>query len=142
MCVKKLLKMKNNKLPVADLLQKTALVFLLTGGAVSFFMVLYSSRNTHSVLLKVLFSIWVLSPFVALFIINNSSAGWKLRGRITFYILIYLLTIFSVSGYGGILIFPRTKPAFIYIVVPFINWIFAALVIFFIYGSSRSTEKN
>jgi hypothetical protein len=112
-----------------SLLRTVALVVLVAGAGVSLGLMLHTGRNNKSVLLLLLFAIWVLSPFIALLAANIVSRRWPVLARVTLYILTTILTLGSLVIYSGVLSPPGTKPAFVFLVVPLVSWIFIAIVI-------------
>jgi hypothetical protein len=109
-------------------LQATALAVLLVGALISLGLVTHAGRNNHSVLLPVLFVVWVLSPFAALFLACLVSGSWKLINRLILYILTFILTVCSLTGYSGIFTPHGAKPAFIYLAVPLVSWLLMAII--------------
>ena len=100
-----------------------ALVFLIVGAFLSVKIVLYTGRKNTSFILPILFMLWVLSPFLLLFIANLFSKYWKEISTKMLYSLMILLSIGSVFCYSGGLQLPsNSKPAFIFLIVPFISW--------------------
>lgn len=122
-----------------NLLRKTSLTVLLVGTIGSLYFMFIAGREQQSILLIVLFAGWVLSPFVGLFIANRISDQWTGSTRSTIYWLILILTICSLITYSGVLKPPGTKPAFIFLVVPFTSWLLI-LTVFLI--AKRISNKN
>lgn len=101
---------------------------------------LYSGRHNPSVILILLFVGWVLSPFVALVVANVLSNRWPVLTRVTVYILMIMLTLGSLLCYTEVISISGTKPAFKFLVVPFISWLLIAIVIPI--AKSFSRKKN
>ena len=99
-----------------------------------------AGRNQSSVLLIALFTIWVLSPFVILVIMNFFAKRWSIDTRKTLYLLMLFITLVSLVSYGGALSMPGTKPAFKFLVVPLISWLFIG--IFILIAASRSRKAS
>lgn len=112
-----------------NLLHILALAVGLAGALGSLGFVLHAGRNNDSVLLVVLFVIWVLSPFIALIVANLVSMRWPILSRALLYCLIIFITVGSLVCYSGALSFPGKKPAFVFLVVPLLSWIFTVIVI-------------
>lgn len=106
-----------------------ALIGVLVGAMGSLGLMLHAGRNNPSVLLILLFVIWVLSPFLALLVANVISKRWSAYSRSILYWLMLVLTIGSLVSYSGVLSPPGTKPAFVFLVVPLISWLLMVLVI-------------
>jgi phosphate/sulfate permease len=117
------------KNPAHSPLRTLALIMVVTGGIVSLGLTLHAGRNNHSVLLVLLFLIWVSSPFLGLLVADLVSKRWRGLTRKTLYILMFVLTFGSLISYSGVLSPPGTKPAFVFLIVPLISWIFIAIVI-------------
>jgi hypothetical protein len=73
--------------------------------------------------------IWALLPFKALTIINIASKNWAATVRVALYILMLILTAVSLLGYMGILSPPGTKPAFVFLVIPLLSWLFIGIAV-------------
>ena len=101
---------------------------LLIGAVGSVGLVLNAGRNTP-VFLLVLFVGWVLSPFMAFLVANRVSKRWPVLTQRTICCLIIVVTLGSLVGYSGAFNSPHTKPAFIFLVVPFISWLLLVTVI-------------
>ena len=112
-----------------SVLRITALTILFAGAVASLGFMFQTGRNNKSVLLILLFMFWVLSPFIALLVASIISKQWSVFSRVILYILMIILTLGSLSGYSGILNPAGTKPAFIFLVTPFISWLFLVLVV-------------
>jgi len=105
------------------------LIAVLLGAAGSLVLMFNASRNQRSILLIALFTIWVLSPFIGLLVVNRISKRWSTLSRVTFYWLTVVLTVGSLIVYSGIFNPPGTKAGFIFLVVPFTSWVLVGTVI-------------
>jgi len=105
------------------------LIAVLLGAAGSLVLMFNASRNQRSILLITLFTIWVLSPFIGLLVVNRISKRWSTLSRVTFYWLTVVLTVGSLIVYTGIFNPPGTKAGFIFLVVPFTSWVLVGTVI-------------
>ena len=99
-----------------------------------------AGHNQKSILLIVLFTGWVLSPFIGLFIADRISKRWSSKTRLTIYLLIIFITFVSLIGYRGILNVPGTKPAFKFLIVPLISWVLILIIVPI--KRKRSNESN
>jgi len=88
-----------------------------------------AGRNQNSILLIVLFTGWVLSPFIGLFIADMISKRWLSKTRFNIYSLMIFLTLTSLLVYSGALNVPGTKPAFKFLIVPLISWILILIIV-------------
>jgi hypothetical protein len=106
---------------------------LLIGGAISLTFMFKAVRNNDSVLLKLLFLIWVASPFVALTAVHFISRGWSAISIKIICILMLVIATGSLIGYAGLLSPHGSKPAFIFLVVPLVSWLLMAVVMPIVY---------
>ena len=118
------------------------LITVLIGAVGSLVLMFNASRNQSSILLIALFTIWVLSPFIGLFVGNRISKRWSTLSRVTFYWLTVVLTIGSLVVYSGILNPPGTKPGFIFLVVPFTSWVLMVTVVLITRKISHGNSKR
>jgi hypothetical protein len=107
-----------------DLVRSLALGVSTAGALGSFALTLQAGAHNGSVILTLLFLVWVLSPFIVLIISCVLSKQWTSRARISLYILMMIIPIATLLFYGGLLSFSGVKPAFVFLVIPFISWIF------------------
>src|SRR5258708_35556276 len=117
------------KMLTLTLLRKIALVVIVAGAGASLAFMLHTGRNNNSVLLVVLFAIWVLSPFAGLLVATMISTRWLPATRVSLYCLVLVITIGSMIGYSGALTPPGAKPAAIFLIVPLLSWVLMAIVI-------------
>jgi hypothetical protein len=111
------------------LFHKIAVLTVLAGGGGSLGFMLYTGRHNDSVVLKLLFAGWVLSPFIALLLVNAVAQRWSLIKRLTHYSLMLLITVGSLVIYSGVWSPPAAKPAFVFLVVPLISWMLMGIAI-------------
>jgi len=112
------------------LLRGAALVAVVTGAAGSTGLMFRASQHPPRVLLA-LFTIWVLSPFVALLWANLVSKRWLMASRVTLHCTTLIVTLGSLAVYGGLV---DVKPAgsanaFLFVVVPGASWMLMTMVI-------------
>ena len=112
-----------------SLLQTVALTVAGAGAAGSVGLTLYAGRNNSSLLLPLLFVLWVLSPFVGLLIAHIVSKRWSFTARRTLYLLMLILPPFSLLSYSGIFSVIAAKPAFVFLMVPLLSWLLMAIAI-------------
>jgi hypothetical protein len=80
--------------------------------------------------LRVLFAIWVLSPFVVLIVADMVSTRWSVLTRATLYGVMLVLTVASLAIYGNHAVRPpSSQPAFVYVLVPPVSWLLIAIVV-------------
>lgn len=132
--------MENNR--SFGFLRTTVLIELLFGAAGSLYFVINAGRNNNSILLRGLFVVWVLSPFVAFLITNSISKRWSLLTRKTIYFLMLIVTVGSLVGYSGAFNTPQTKNAFVFLIIPLLSWILLIMAILITRRLSRNTNAN
>ena len=113
---------------VLGFLRAVALIAVVAGAVGSVGLML---RAGHPPLfLRVLFVIWVLSPFVALTWANMVSKRWSVLTRSTLYCVTLVITLGSLAIYGN----PALRPAgsanaFVFVAVPPVSWLLMAIVV-------------
>ena len=105
-----------------------ALVVVVIGAIGSLYFMFNAGRHQKSILLIVLFSAWVLSPFVAFFVANKISTRWIVPLRTMLYWSMIVLAVGSLIIYSGAFNTPQTKPAFIFLIVPLVSWVLILIV--------------
>jgi len=121
--------MKNKNNSTQRFIKIIALVSLVVGTAGSLYFMFNVSRENNSVVLIGLFTFWVLSPFVGLFVVKNFSTSWSAIARIVLYWLMVVLAIGSLIAYSDVLTPDTAKPAFIFLVVPLASWFLIVIVV-------------
>lgn len=106
-----------------NLLRTVALILLAIGSIGTLFFMFKAGSNQKSIILTGVFTVWVLSPFVGLFIANQVTSIWTVITRQILYWLMTGLTIVSLIAYSGLETLPKEKPAFIYLAFPFVSWL-------------------
>ena len=105
-----------------------ALIVALVGAAGSFGLMLHAARHQESVLLKVLFTGWVLAPFAALAWACVVAKRWAMSTQKTLYSIMVLTTACSLAVYGSLVLGTlRAKNGFIFLVVPSATWLLIAI---------------
>jgi len=117
------------KLTGYNLFRIIALIVLFAGAIGSLVLMFNAGRDQKSILLIVLFTCWVLSPFIGLFIVDMISKRWLPKTLITIYLLIIFITLASLIVYSGVLNVPGTKPAFKFLIVPLISWVLILIIV-------------
>jgi hypothetical protein len=123
-----------------NFMRTVALTIVVVGAVGSLYFMFDAGRNQKSILLITLFTAWVLSPFVGLFLANKISNRWTVSARASLYWLMIILTIGSLIAYSGALIPPNTKAAFIFLVVPLLSWVLIVTV--FLIARKISRKSN
>jgi hypothetical protein len=95
-------------------------------GASLLFMYRVGHRNPSFVLM-LLFTVWVLSPFVALLVSAMVSARWTAPSRAALYGVMFAVSVLSPLTYGVVALGPpRPRPAFAFLAVPLASWCLGA----------------
>lgn len=111
------------------ILRGVALVAVIAGAVGSLGLILRAGRNTPRFLL-VLFVIWVLSPFVALAWANIVSKRWPVLIRATLCCVTLVITLGSLTIYGGVILPPAGSPrGFVFVAVPPSSWLLMVIVV-------------
>jgi len=110
------------------LLRVVALISVMAGAVGSVGLML---RGGHPPLfLRVLFAIWVLSPFMALLLADMVSKRWSVVTRATLHGVMLVITLSSLAIYGYVVLRPReSTPTFVFVVVPPASWLLIAIVV-------------
>jgi len=123
------------------LLHAAALIALPAGAVGSVGLLLRACQRNNSRLLLVLFTIWVLSPFVALASADVVSKRWSVVTRGALYSLMLVLPLGSVAIYATGAFKPaRSGAVFLFVALPPVSWLLIAIVVpmaAFISGRSR-----
>jgi hypothetical protein len=132
--------MKDKQTSNQNFKRMIALIIVMAGAVGSLYFMFNASSNQKSVFLIACFTVWVLSPFIALLIANGTSKRWSIPNRMTFYFLMLFITIGSLISYGGALSPLESKaPAFKFLIVPLISWL---LIVAFIAISRKPSRKR
>jgi len=111
-------------------LQTIAMIILLIGSIGSLYFMFIAGSNQKSIILIGLFTSWVISPFVGLFFASRFTKVYTEKTHSWFYSTMIVLNIVSLIVYSGILATSQTKPAFNFLVVPFLSWLVILIIIF------------
>ena len=112
-------------------LPSSAGVLLSVAGAVgSVVLTLLAGRHNHSIILLLLFAMWVLAPFLALVYANTVSPRWSVLVRRMLFCATLVVTLGSLAIYANMLTAPPgSKIAVPFVVVPAASWILIATVL-------------
>jgi hypothetical protein len=115
---------------ILGLLRSVGLTALLAGTVGSVGLTLHAGRHNPSRLLMLLFTLWVLSPFMALVLASVVSKRWPVHTRAALYAVMLVLTLATLAIYGVVALGPpRAKTAFVFVVVPPASWLLTAIVV-------------
>lgn len=113
---------RNNDGRTVRFVHTIAVLMVLAGAGASIGFTVYAGRDNSSFILILLFTAWVVSPFIALLLVNVITQRWELFNRLTLYGLMIALTTGSIVVYSGVWSPPSAKPAFIFLVIPLLSW--------------------
>ena len=120
--------MTDKKTSNLNILRIVASILGFIGAIGSLYFMFNAGRHQKSILLIILFTGWVLSPFIGLFVATKISNPLKVPPLAIIYWLIIILAISSLIAYSGALIPQGTKTAFIFLIGPLTWWILIVLV--------------
>ena len=123
------------------ILRGVALIAVVAGAAGSVGLML---RAGHPPLfLLVLFTGWVLSPFVAVVVADMASKRWSVLTRTTLHGVMLILTLGSLVCYGGLVSMPPgTRPAALFLLVPLASWLLLAIALALSALTSRRRSRR
>jgi hypothetical protein len=98
-----------------------------------------ASQHQQSIFLISAFTFWVLSPFAGLLWINKISASWSSHRKSRIHWLMIIMTIISVIVYSQGLKPQNAKPAFTFLVFPFVSLVM--IIAFFFLSRTTSAKK-
>ncbi|MEO8711771.1 MAG: hypothetical protein ABI405_06575 [Parafilimonas sp.] len=122
-------------------LRTISLVLALLGMVISFYFTYTAGRNNDSILLRLLFLVWVSSPYLMFLFLYNRLKYWSASAQVLFYSVMIFLSLVSFLFYSGIIMLSNSKPAFIFLAIPFISWI-VILAVFVIARFSLRKKIN
>lgn len=103
------------------------IVTAIIGSLVSMFTVGHRQR---SVILMTMFFVWVLSPFVALWLVNSRAQGWTSSARRQLEYATILISLAALARYVSVLLWPvMRQPASTFLIVPFVSWVAIAIIV-------------
>lgn len=121
--------MADNKRTNQNILHTMTLAALLIGTVGSLYFMFNTGSNQKSIILIGLFTAWVTSPFVGLFVALRLTKHWTGIIHSWFYFTALLLVFVAVTAYSRLLTFSDTKPAFNFVVIPFFSWLVILLIL-------------
>jgi membrane-associated HD superfamily phosphohydrolase len=109
-------------------LRVVALIAVVAGAGGSLSFMFLTGRHNPSRVLMLLFTLWVLSPFVAVVFASAVSRRASVMTQATYYAVMLVLTLASLAIYGEVALGPpRAKPAYAFLVVPLASWLLIAV---------------
>lgn len=132
--------MKNNLL--LRITQIIAVVLVIIAAIGSLIFTIQAGHKNKSILLPVLFIIWVLSPYFALLVANFKYRYNSVAPRIMLNGLMIIISIVSLLGYSGILNLSGAKPAAVFLITPLISWVIIIITVLIIASKWGSPSKQ
>ena len=107
-----------------------ALLAIFAGATGSLTLMFLVGRRNQSRILMLLFTLWVLMPYVSLFIASKVSRRWTPNTRaalqsMTLIVAAVSVAIYAVVAFGP----PRPQPAFWFLIVPPASLILTSAVV-------------
>ena len=115
--------MKNSKSSNQNILRSISLITLLLSTIGSMYFMFHAGSNQKSLVLIGLFTAWVFAPFVGLFVLNRLAQPITAKTSTSVYYTTVVLSVTSLIIYSGAVTPAQTKPAFTFLVVPFLSWV-------------------
>ncbi|HLY71893.1 MAG TPA: hypothetical protein VKR53_19300 [Puia sp.] len=131
---------RGNTQKTADvLLPLFAMVMVFGCAAGSFILVFTAGKQSHSFLLRALFAVWVLMPYISMVVVFLVSRLWTHGDRKNLCRLISFLALGSLLAYMKLQGIAGTRPAFIFLVVPVLS---AALLVCSVLALSKNRTTS
>jgi hypothetical protein len=106
-------------------------------------LMLWVGHRNPSPILLILFTGWVLSPFIGLGVADRVSKGWSALTRATLHSVMLVVTLGSLAIYGRVAFGPpRPTPAAMFLLVPGGSWLLAAMAVPLAALISRRSEQK
>jgi hypothetical protein len=111
-------------------LRATALIAALAGAGSSLGFMLYAGRRNNSRILLILFTLWVLSPYVILAVAEVVSKRWPVLTRAALYGVMLITALGSLAIYGYFALRPpRAQAAAVFVIVPPAAWLLIGTIL-------------
>src|SRR5579863_6423489 len=85
-----------------SVLRRAALVATMVGAGGSVGLMLYAGRHNDSRILRLLFTVWVVSPFLAGALAGMVSKRWSAAARASLNVVLLVLTLASLIIYADV----------------------------------------
>ena len=90
------------------------------------------------IVLRLIFVVWVLSPFAMLSLADRIWGRWPASTRTVLHVLAIIIAAGSLVIYGvRVWRPPASTPAFVFVIVPPLSWLLIATVVSFVAFTSR-----
>ncbi len=123
--------------------QRATITGVAIGAVTSLALMLRAGRHQKSIVLVLLFAVWVLLPFVELVYAHLNSKQWLPSARIFLYGLTVAVVFCCPAIYADVA-FGRTtlKVGFVFLVVPFLCSLLIGFVVWIALLSSRRASRQ
>jgi len=121
--------MERTNTPALYIFRIIAVIAVVAGAIITFYLIFQAGGNNKSILLLFLFIVWDLSPFAALLAANSVSQHWPVAVKIVLYSLMFIIAAGSTIYYWSIawLTGPsRTGP---FLIIPLVSWLMMVIII-------------
>jgi hypothetical protein len=120
-----------------------AMIALSLGSVGSLALLLNAGRRGTPKSLLLVMAIWVISPFVTLFVGNALSGRWSASTRAALYATMVLVALGSLIFYGlDTMSHIAGKPAAVYVLVPPVSWLVIAIAAAAAFASDRRARRR
>jgi hypothetical protein len=124
-------------------LQRAAMIGAAIGAVSSLALMFRAGRHQKSLILFLLFAIWVVSPFVGLVWANLISKRWLPLARVMLYGVTVALALACPAIYADVALERTTlKVGFVFLVVPFVSWLLIGVLVSIAFLSSRKASRQ
>jgi hypothetical protein len=111
-------------------LPTTAALTAMAGAAASEALMLRVGRRQQSLFLLILFTGWVLSPFIGVLAANFRSKRWTIAAQTALHVTTLFVASVSIAIYSYVAFGPPlAKPASPFLMVPLASWLLLAIAI-------------
>jgi hypothetical protein len=115
--------MENQRNSNRQFIGLVAPVFTFVSALASLYFMGLASQHQQSIFLISAFTLWLLLPFVGLLWIHKMAATWPLRQKTQLQWIMVIVAISSLIVYAFRLKPQNAKPAFTFLVFPFVSWV-------------------
>jgi lipopolysaccharide export LptBFGC system permease protein LptF len=109
-------------------LRTISLAMTIIGIMGSLVLMTHAGRHNRSILLILLFTGWVSSPFLAL-LITYFSNHWPDSHRVHLYVLMIVIAFGSLIVYSGAFGIHGPHPAFVFMIIPLVSWLLIGIIL-------------
>ncbi len=131
--------MTMEKQPATNPRRGVALLFVLLGAAASLGLMFWVGRHNKSVVLVLMFAVWVACPFAGLLWLHRTARRWGVSRQQSTYAQMIFISLASVAIYAAAaFLIHLAKPAAPFLAIPAATWVLIAAILWI--GNSRAKE--